>query len=52
VVLQSNDPLAQVVALEFTSPLWVTFNACADISTGTSRAPLRLLVALLGFAGI
>lgn len=43
-------PLAQVFALEFTSPLWVTL--LAPFLLGERLTPRRLLVVLLGFGGI
>jgi len=43
-------PLAQVFALEFTSPIWVTL--LAPLVLGERLTRLRLLTALLGFTGI
>ncbi len=43
-------PLAQVVALEFTSPLWVVL--LAPLVLGERLTPVRALAALLGFVGI
>ncbi|RLJ41655.1 EamA-like transporter family protein [Litoreibacter meonggei] len=43
-------PLAQVVALEFTSPIWVAL--LAPFFLAERLTPLRILVALLGFCGI
>ncbi|MDJ0629070.1 MAG: DMT family transporter [Rhodobacter sp.] len=43
-------PLAQVFALEFTSPLWVT--VFAPIFLGERLTRVRALAALLGFCGI
>lgn len=43
-------PLAQVVALEFTSPIWVAL--LAPIFLSERLTPLRMLVAVLGFIGI
>lgn len=43
-------PLAQVFALEFTSPLWVV--ALSPLLLGERLTPTRLLVAVLGFVGI
>jgi drug/metabolite transporter (DMT)-like permease len=43
-------PLAQVFALEFTSPLWVV--VLAPLILGERLTPVRALSALLGFAGI
>ena len=43
-------PLAQVFALEFTSPLWVIL--LAPLVLGESFTRARVLAALLGFAGI
>jgi len=46
----SMIPLAQVVALEFTSPIWVAL--LAPFFLAERLTPLRILVALLGFSGI
>lgn len=46
----ASIPLAQVFALEFTSPLWVT--ALAPLVLGERLTRSRLLAALIGFAGI
>jgi drug/metabolite transporter (DMT)-like permease len=43
-------PLAQVFALEFTSPLWVV--VLAPLILGERLTPVRALAALLGFVGI
>ncbi len=43
-------PLAQVFALEFTSPIWALF--LAVVVLGERLTPVRLLAALAGFAGI
>ncbi len=43
-------PLAQVFALEFTSPLWVIL--LAPLVLGEALTPKRLLATALGFAGI
>ncbi|PCH70201.1 MAG: EamA family transporter [Rhodobacteraceae bacterium] len=43
-------PLAQVFALEFTSPLWVV--VLAPLLLGERLTPVRALSALLGFVGI
>ena len=43
-------PLAQVVALEFTSPLWVI--VLSPLFLGERLTPTRALAALIGFAGI
>ncbi|GFE63720.1 DMT transporter permease [Litoreibacter roseus] len=43
-------PLAQVVALEFTSPIWVALLAPFVLNEKLTR--LRILVAVLGFIGI
>ncbi|MCB1312145.1 MAG: EamA family transporter [Sedimentitalea sp.] len=43
-------PLAQVFALEFTSPLWVI--VLSPLILGERLTPVRVLAALLGFAGI
>ena len=43
-------PLAQVIALEFTSPLWVVL--LAPLVLGERLTPMRLAAAVLGFAGI
>ncbi|PTX55793.1 EamA-like transporter family protein [Litoreibacter ponti] len=43
-------PLAQVIALEFTSPIWVAILAPFFLSERLTR--LRLFVAVLGFIGI
>jgi drug/metabolite transporter (DMT)-like permease len=43
-------PLAQVFALEFTSPIWVTLLAPLVLGERLTRA--RVIAALLGFAGI
>lgn len=43
-------PLAQVFALEFTSPLWVTL--MAPLLLGERLTPRRAFCAALGFAGI
>ncbi|WP_366943225.1 DMT family transporter [uncultured Litoreibacter sp.] len=42
-------PLAQVIALEFTSPIWIALLAPIFLAEKLTR--LRLLVASLGFAG-
>ncbi len=42
-------PLAQVVALEFTSPIWIALLAPIFLAEKLTR--LRLLVALMGFCG-
>lgn len=42
-------PLAQVIALEFTSPIWIALLAPIFLSETLTR--LRMLVALLGFIG-
>ena len=42
-------PLAQVIALEFTSPIWIALLAPIFLSETLTR--LRLFVALLGFVG-
>ncbi|MEP3297681.1 MAG: DMT family transporter [Pseudoruegeria sp.] len=43
-------PLAQVVALEFTSPLWVLFLAPFVLGEKLTRS--RILTACIGFAGV
>lgn len=43
-------PLAQVFALEFTSPLWVLL--LSPLILGEKMTPVRVLAALLGFVGI
>ncbi|MGI1663296.1 DMT family transporter [Palleronia sp. KMU-117] len=43
-------PLAQVFALEFTSPIWVTL--LAPLVLGERLTRMRLLAAVLGFLGI
>lgn len=43
-------PLAQVFALEFTSPLWVI--VLSPLVLGERLTPVRALAALMGFAGI
>lgn len=43
-------PLAQVVALEFTSPIWVALLAPFFLSERLT--PLRIFVAILGFVGV
>lgn len=43
-------PLAQVFALEFTLPLWVIL--LSPLVLGERLTPLRVLAALIGFAGI
>lgn len=43
-------PLAQVIALEFTSPLWVA--VLAPLFLGERLTLLRAVAALLGFAGV
>lgn len=43
-------PLAQVFALEFTSPIWVVL--LAPIFLGEKLTRLRVLVALIGFIGV
>ncbi|MCA0872119.1 DMT family transporter [Seohaeicola saemankumensis] len=43
-------PLAQVFALEFTMPLWVI--VLSPILLGERLTPVRVLAALIGFAGI
>lgn len=43
-------PLAQVFALEFTSPIWVIL--LSPLFLGEKLTPLRLLAAALGFIGI
>ncbi|WP_095589768.1 DMT family transporter [Actibacterium ureilyticum] len=43
-------PLAQVFALEFTAPLWVTL--LAPLFLAERLTPRKLLVVVLGFAGI
>lgn len=43
-------PLAQVFALEFTSPLWVLI--LAPFVLGERLTPVRILAACLGFAGV
>lgn len=43
-------PLAQVFALEFTTPLWVI--VLAPLFLGERLTPIRALAALIGFAGI
>lgn len=43
-------PLAQVFALEFTTPLWVIL--IAPLVLGERITPIGLLAALIGFAGI
>ncbi|MFD3189131.1 DMT family transporter [Sedimentitalea sp. HM32M-2] len=46
----ASVPLAQVFALEFTSPLWVI--VLSPLLLGERLTPVRALAALLGFAGI
>ena len=43
-------PLGQLVALEFTNPIWVAL--LAPLLLGERFTPRRALVALLGFAGV
>ena len=43
-------PLAQVFALEFTSPIWVVL--LSPLILGERLTPVRLLAALIGFTGI
>jgi len=43
-------PLAQVFALEFTSPIWVV--VLSPLILGERLTPMRALAALIGFAGI
>lgn len=43
-------PLAQVFALEFTSPLWVV--VLSPLILGERMTPVRVLAALIGFVGI
>ncbi|MEQ9693347.1 DMT family transporter [Shimia sp. SDUM112013] len=43
-------PLAQVFALEFTSPLWVL--VLSPLVLGERLTPMRLLAAVMGFVGI
>lgn len=43
-------PLAQVFALEFTSPLWVLL--FSTLLLGERLTPVRVLAALIGFAGV
>jgi len=43
-------PLAQVFALEFTTPLWVIM--LSPLFLGERLTPVRVLAALLGFIGI
>lgn len=43
-------PLAQVFALEFTSPIWVIL--LSPLVLGERLTPLKLLAAAMGFAGI
>ncbi|MDQ2088787.1 DMT family transporter [Marimonas arenosa] len=43
-------PLAQVFALEFTSPIWVLL--LSPLILGERLTPVRALAALIGFAGI
>lgn len=43
-------PMAQVVAIEFTSPLWVLL--MAPLVLGEKLTPARLLTAAVGFVGI
>lgn len=43
-------PLSQLVALEFTSPIWVVL--LAPLFLGETLTRVKLLVALLGFAGV
>lgn len=45
----SFAPLAQVVALEFTSPIWIAL--LAPIFLGEKLTRLKMLVAVLGFIG-
>ena len=45
----SMIPLAQVIALEFTSPIWIALLAPIFLNETLTR--LRMLVALLGFVG-
>lgn len=46
----SAIPLAQVFALEFTSPLWVI--ALSPVLLGERVTPARLLAGAMGFAGV
>lgn len=43
-------PLAQVFALEFTTPLWVI--VLSPLILGERMTPMRVLAALIGFAGV
>ena len=43
-------PLAQVFALEFTSPIWVI--VLSPLILGERLTPVRALAALMGFVGI
>ncbi len=43
-------PLAQVIALEFTAPIWVAL--AAPFFIGERFHPMRLITALLGFVGV
>lgn len=43
-------PLAQVVALEFTNPIWVAL--LAPVLLGEALTRVRLLAAVIGFAGV
>lgn len=43
-------PLAQVFAIEFTSPIWVML--LAALFLGERLTPLRMIAALLGFVGV
>ncbi len=43
-------PLAQVISLEFTSPIWVAL--LAPFVLGERLTPIRALAALVGFAGV
>jgi len=43
-------PLAQLIALEFTNPLWVTL--LAPLLLGERLTPQKLLIALMGFVGV
>lgn len=43
-------PLAQVVALEFTSPIWIA--VLAPVFLAERLTQLRILVALMGFVGV
>ena len=46
----ASIPLSQLVALEFTSPIWVVL--LAPLFLGEALTRVRLLVALLGFVGV